>query len=296
MTATQAAGNVALDPQFKEMVADPSNADLGGLLFDLVKIGLSVLGVKAAVDAYKAAKIAAAGKAAAGEAIADLEKFKRSIKGANLDDAAKERLIAEAERQFAKQPKLLLHAAEQAEKELVALHAAGSDAAKVRIARIVDKYASDAYTKTFLELQESGRILTLDEAGLRSLKVPQSTLDGYLHKYVTGPNASKGRGFVHQGPPRVIFIKPGSEADVSQTVVHELVHELQKSTGTKVAGRWLSFTTRNIRHSWSSSDSSFGCATAKVSASFQRNRGGCSTRPRSASPRRSTTGMRGWRR
>jgi hypothetical protein len=232
MTATQAAGNVALDPQFKEMVADPSNADLGGLLFDLVKIGLSVLGVKAAIDAYKAAKIAAAGKAAAAEAIADLEKFKRSIKGANLDEAAKERLIAEAERQFAKQPKLLLQSAEQAKKELVALHTAGTDAAKVRIARIVDKYASDTYTKTFLELQESGRILALDEAGLRSLKVPPATLDGYLRKYVTGPNARAARGFVHPGPPRVIFIKPGSEADVSQTVVHELVHELQKSTGS----------------------------------------------------------------
>lgn len=236
-TQQQAAGNVAIDPEFQSMVAEEKSNGLDGLMFDLVRLGLSVVGIRAAIAAYKAARLAAMAKVAAvkiadeAQAIADLEKFKKSINGTSLDEPTKQRLVAEAERQFASQPKLLLKNVDQVGKELVVVGHTAKEAAKVRIARILDTYERNEFTKTFLEMSHNGRIRSLDEAGLREASLSDGTLKSYLAKYIDGPNASKYPGFVHPGPPRVIFLKPATETQLSSAVTHELVHELQKSTG-----------------------------------------------------------------
>lgn len=240
-TQAQAAGNVALDPQFQAMIDQEQGSGLDGLMFDLVRLGLSLAGIKAAIAAFKAAKAAAAAAktaaADARQAISELERFKKSINGTSLDGPTKERLIAEAERQFAAQPKLVLGNARQVSNELVAVGQSASDAAKVRIGRIIDKYEADAFTKSFLELSHNGRIRSLDADSLRSAGLPEGKLSEYMAKYIDGPNASKYPGFVHPGPPRTIFLKPATENALSSALTHELVHEFQKSTGD--AARFL---------------------------------------------------------
>ena len=82
-TQQQAAGNVALDPQFQAMVDENKGSGLDGVMFDLVRLGLSILGIKAAISAFKEAVAAARAMTAAedAQAISDLDKFKKAING-----------------------------------------------------------------------------------------------------------------------------------------------------------------------------------------------------------------------
>ena len=222
-TATQAARNVAIDPDAAQMAID--QPDLEGLIFSLAMAGIAALiaggTIRAAVNKYREARNAAK----------DLASFKKLIQETVLDDATREKLIAEATRQYAKSPVVdvkLLKA------EFAAIGASFSTEETVSVARILKTFGEEALTKSFLEM-EGKKIFKLTPEAIEEVYAGnQSQIEKLKADYLGQGVKSSSRGFTEKGKA---FIRPGdSYAAVTESVSHELAHLLQQKYEPRFIG------------------------------------------------------------
>jgi len=210
-SATQAAGNVAIDPDAAKMAQD--YPDLEGLIFSLAMAGIAALlgagAIRQAVNTYRQALATAK----------DLESFTKLINEAALDDPVKKRLIAEATSQFAKAPVVdvkLLKA------EFAAIGARFSTGETVSVARILHTVGEEALAKWFLEMEET-KIFKLTPEAIEKVYAQNPSKINDLKTDYFGGRFSNSAGFEENGKA---FIRPASYASVTSRVSHELSHAL----------------------------------------------------------------------
>ncbi|BAY06917.1 hypothetical protein NIES2098_00270 [Calothrix sp. NIES-2098] len=122
-----------------------------------------------------------------------------------------------------------LNIAEQIE----AVGAAFRDVDRAKVGLVLARYTNEAYTATFLELTQQGKILPMTEEAIRQAIKNEAQATTLVGKYINNPNLKAG-GF-YEPSTRTVFIAGDTSVNgVAGTVVHELTHHFQRITEASI--------------------------------------------------------------